>query len=144
VIGDYWAEISDGDPRGRAMLDRHYSARRYKDGRRPRLFVGPGEKMVLMTPLSDALWVWRKFISDDGQEGVNCAVFRNEGQTLSSLLIQEACEWAWVRWPGERLYTYVNGKKIRSINPGCCFKEAGWRVCGKSKAGLMILELSPC
>lgn len=37
-----------------------------------------------------ALWVWRRFKSGDGQEGLNCAVFRNEGAVLSSDLILAA------------------------------------------------------
>lgn len=135
-----WFSIRDGDPIGQAMVNRHYSARHYKDGRNVKLFVGPGEKMVLLTADSMALFVWRKFISDDGQIGVNCAVFRNEGPVLSSILILEAEQLAWQRWPGERLYTYVNPHKIKSANPGYCFKKAGWSICGKSKRGLIILE----
>jgi hypothetical protein len=110
------------------------------DGRERKLFCGPGEKMVLLTEREDALFVWRKFIDDSGQQGVNCAIFRNESGILSSLLIREAMLHAWRRWPGERLYTYVNPRKIRSSNPGCCFKMAGWKVCGVSKGGLAILE----
>jgi len=135
-----WIPIADGDDRARGIYRRHYSARHYKDGRNPRLFVGPGEKMVLLTVGADALFVWRKFISDDGQKGVNCAVFRNEGTGLSSDLIREACEAAWQRWPDERLYTYVNPRRVRSTNPGCCFLKAGWQRCGTSKGGLVILE----
>jgi hypothetical protein len=139
-----WIPVRDGDARARALYLRHYSARHYRDGRRPKLFVGPGEKMVLLTPMCDALFVWRKFISDDGQRGINCAIFRNEGDVLSSELIHEACDLAWQRWPGERLYTYVNDGKIKSANPGYCFKRAGWRACGRNKSGkLTILELLP-
>lgn len=141
--GAHWYAIKDGAPRGRWLLNRHYSARHYKDGRQPRLFVGPGEKMVLMTSDGLALFVWRKFINDDGQEGVNCAVFRNEGPHLSSELILEAEQLAWSRWPGERLYTYVNPGKIKSSNPGYCFLMAGWKKCGASKGGLVILEKLP-
>lgn len=139
-----WYAIPDGSPRGRWMLNRHYSAIHYLH-KRPKLFVGPGQKMVLMTSDGSALFVWRKFIDRSGQTGVNCAVFRNEGPHLSSLLIREAEELAWQRWPGERLYTYVNAKKIRSTNPGYCFKMAGWRVCGETVAKkLVILEKLPC
>ena len=66
----------------------------------------------------------------DRQQGVNCAVFRNEGLLLSSDLIKQADEMAWERWPGERHYTYVNPRKVRSANPGYCFKKAGWVLCG--------------
>ena len=141
--GARWYAIKDGDPRGRWLLNRHYSARHYKDGRRNRLFVGPGEKMVLLTTDGLALFVWRKFLSDNGQQGVNCAVFRNEGPYLSSELIREAEQLAWTRWPGERLYTYVNPEKVRSSNPGYCFLMAGWKKCGVSKGGLVILEKLP-
>jgi hypothetical protein len=138
-----WFAILDGDPRGRDMLNRHYSARHYKDGRKPKLFIGPGEKMALMTTDCKALFVWRKFIDDSGQTGVNCAVFRNEGPELSSSLILEAEQLAWQRWPGERLYTFVAPKKIKSSNPGYCFKMAGWNECGKTRNGLVVLEKTP-
>lgn len=138
-----WIPVKDGDARALAIYRRHYSCRHYKDGRKPRLFVGPGEKGVLLTPRCDALFVWRKFIDKSGQQGVNCAVFRNEGPELSSNLIRLACEYAWLKWPGERLYTYVNPAAIKSKNPGFCFLEAGWQRCGVTKGDLVILECLP-
>ena len=138
-----WLPVRDGDARALGLYRRHYSRRHYADGRLPRLFVGPGEKMVLLTQGCDALFVWRKFIDASGQSGVNCAVFRNEGQRLSSDLIRDACEWAWRRWPAARLYTYVNSQRIRSSNPGYCFLQAGWQRCGLTKGGLLILERLP-
>jgi hypothetical protein len=141
VIDGYWLSTKDGDSRARWLFDRHYSRRRYRDRRSQKLFVGPGEKMVLLTQQCNALFIWRKFKSDDGQVGLNCAVFRNESQYQASLLILEAEALAQQRWPLEtRYYTYVNPRAIQSRNPGYCFKCAGWRVCGKSKGGLVILE----
>lgn len=149
--GNRWFSVKDGDPAAYALMRRHYSFQPYQDGRRQNLFnrnrylfVGPGEKMVLMTNDYKALFVWRKFIDKSGQEGVNCAVFRNEGPHLSSELILEAEQLAWHRWPGERLYTYVDASQVKSANPGYCFKKACWRSCGKSqKRGLHILEKLP-
>lgn len=135
-----WVEVKDGNDTARSIFDRHYSRYHYADGRKPRLFVGPGEKTVLVTPCAKSVFVWRKFISLNAQQGVNCAVFRNEGAGLSSLLILEAERIAWERWPGERLFTYVNPKRIKSTNPGYCFLKAGWRRCGTTKGGLVILE----
>jgi len=44
--------------------------------------------------------------------------------------------------PDERLYTFVNPRKIRSSNPGYCFLKAGWRKCGITKwQKLVILEI---
>lgn len=139
-----WFAVKDGDDVARFIYDRHYSRHHYKDGRKPKLFTGPGEKMVLITGEIDALFVWRKFISDDGQDGINCAVFRNESNKLSSSLILEAEKLAWDKWPGERLYTYVAPDKIRSTNPGYCFLKAGWQKCGVTKVNkLVILEKYP-
>lgn len=139
-----WIEVKDGNATGRALFHRHYSYKPYRDGRDPALYCGPGEKLVLLTPDARALFVWRKFNSADGQRGVNCAVFRNEGSGLASELITAAEEIAWKRWPGERLFTYVNPRKVRSRNPGYCFIRAGWRKCGATKARkLLIFEKLP-
>ena len=146
IASSTWEHVRDANPTALAMFHRHYSYKPYRDGRRPVHFVGPGEKMVLLTADARALFVWRKFISGDGQQGVNCAVFRNEGSIMgrSSHLIEQAMREAWDRWPGERLYTYVNPRKIRSSNPGFCFLLAGWRRCGLTKhRRLLILEVRP-
>jgi len=144
LFGDTWIELRDGNDSVRAIFDRHYSRNRYADGRRPLLFVGPGQKMVLMTPDARAIFAWRKFISGDGQQGVNCAIFRNEmprSKTDSSELVAAADALADLRWPGERHYTYVNPRAVQSSNPGYCFIKAGWRRCGITKWNrLLILE----
>ncbi len=148
-----WYEVTKFDPRVVGLYERHYSARAGVAivVRRQRGILSPGESMTLLTPDSRALFAWRKGIDDciPPQIGVNCAVFRNEGNILSSTLIKEACGLAWQRWPGERLYTYVNYKKIISAHPGYCFLMAGWDYQrGKSKliltkGGLYILEILP-
>lgn len=139
-----WLQRKDGDSEVRAIFDRHYSRTRYKDGRQPKLFVGPGQKMVLLTPCKRAIFVWRKFISGDGQLGVNCAIFRNEGAGLSSALLLDAMLLAWCRWPGERFYTYVKPAAVKSRNPGYCFKVAGFKRIGITKRHkLDILALEP-
>lgn len=141
ILGQRWYSILDGDPMGMALFERHYSSLKKRNEKGVRQFVGPGEKMVLMTTDGLALFVWRKFIDDSGQKGVNCAIFRNEGPHLSSSLIKEAVEIARNKWPRERLYTYVDADKIISPNPGYCFKMAGWRQIGKVKSGKIVLAL---
>jgi hypothetical protein len=146
-----WVETKDGNPIARAIFGRHYTYRPSRDqmslfwerNRNYGLFVGPGEKLVLLTPDASALFVWRKFRSDDGQQGVNCAVFRREGgEARASDLIREADAIACKRWPGERHYTYVNDRVVKSGNPGYCFLKAGWRRCGRTKSKrLVILEI---
>ena len=136
---DWWL-TKDGDRSVLALYERHYSAHQYRDGRVRRLFAGPGEKIVLRTAAGDAGFVWRSFISDAGEYGINCAFFRNESQALSSDLIRQADAIADACWSCRRHYTYVDQTKVRSRNPGFCFIRAGWRKCGVTGNGKLILE----
>jgi hypothetical protein len=136
-----WVEVKDGDSTARDIFRRHYSHRPYRDGRRPKLFVGPGFKMVLLTPCAKAIFVWRKYISHDGQVGINCAVFRNEGAGIASDLIRAADDIAFEQWPGERHFTYVNPKKVcRSRTPGRCFLKAGWKYVTNADGSRMMTK----
>jgi hypothetical protein len=144
MIDGAWLSSNKFDARALALYERHYSARRYADGRKRVQFVGPGEQMVLLTVCCRALFVWVRNTIErfDKQTGVNCAVFRNEGAGLSSDLVREADELAWQRWPNEpRHFTYVDASKIRpKRDPGRCFLRAGWQRAGQSKNGLVLLE----
>lgn len=139
---DVWVNVKDGNETALSIFLRHYTARQT---RKIRQFVGPGEKMVLLTPDARALFVWRlERYTLNGQVGANCSVFRNEGPHRSSDLIRKADLMAWERWPGERLYTYVDPNKTRhKRDPGRCFLRAGWRHHGWTKKGLRILEHLP-
>ena len=144
----HWYAISDQDPVAMSIYRRHYSRHAYQDGRR---HVGgvmpPGQHKFYMTCDGTAIFGWLRNVVEryDGQTGVLCSVFRNEGyaHARSSELIEEACEYAWQKWPGERLWTYVDPTKVTSRNPGYCFLMAGFRRCGTSKKGLLIFERLP-
>ena len=150
-----WIPTKDGDPRGLDLFRRHYSYNIKRDQLKfpfaewssDVLFVGPGEKVVLMTADSLALFAWRKErFRMDGQTGVNGAIFHNEGSSAgrSSELIAAANRAAWERWPGDRLFTHVDPSKVRhKRDPGRCFIRAGYRLCGVTKAGLLIFECLP-
>jgi len=80
------------------------------------------------------------------ETGVNCAVFRNEQSTCgrSSQLIAAAMNLAWERWPGERLFTFVDDKMVRhKRDPGRCFIRAGFTRCGISQSGKLVFEAFP-
>ncbi len=149
LLDAVWIEVKDGNDTAREIFSNHYSAaERLAVGKILRgaqlLFMGPGEKLALITPCALGLFGWRRFIDDSGQVGVNCCFFRNEGAGRSSDLIREADAIAWERWPGERLYTYVDPAKTRhKRDPGRCFLRAGWNYCGWTKSGLRILEIEP-
>lgn len=149
-VGDgAWLAVNRNDPRAFGLYRRHYS---FKKGARWRRrgntnVTGSGETMVLLTPECDALFIWLHNVVErlDKQDGVNCAVFRNEGDVLSSELIREADALAWARWPTyARHFTYVDpGEVRRKRDPGRCFRKAGWSVCGTSATGKVILERWP-
>jgi hypothetical protein len=135
-----WWATKDGDRDCLALYERHYSAHRYRDGRERRLFVGPGTKRVFRTWEGDACFAWREFIDDSGQDGICCCFFRNESSHRSSELIRQADAIADALWPHRRHYTQVDAAAVQSTNPGYCFLCAGWKRCGVTKSGLLVLE----
>ncbi len=149
----YWLPSWRADPRACALYRRHYSAvKNARPGRPLGEFMPPGETMVLLGADCQAVWGWSRSTVPryDRQEGVACTVFRNESAERSSDLVREASALAWQRWPGQRLFTYVDPTMIASANPGYCFKQAGWAhvrdAAGRptrSRRGLLLLECVP-
>jgi hypothetical protein len=138
-----WILTKDGDPACKKLYDEHYSKYHYADGRDPKLFIGPGEKLVLKTMCGNAMFAWRKFIDDSGQTGVNNAIFINHKDKSgfeSSFLILQAEKYAAHRWPGERLYTYVDPEKLSTSVLGWCYIRARWKRCGETKSGKLIFQ----
>lgn len=130
-----WFKVRDGDSRLRVFYNRHYSSR----GSSAAQIVGPGGKLVLLTHAIDALFAWRWFsdrcpLAPPG--GVNCAVFRNESQSLASRLIVAAEPLALEKWPAATaFYTYVDPAAVASSNPGYCFRRAGYGCVGVTAGG---------
>jgi hypothetical protein len=120
------------------LADRHYSRKKHGSAQ----FVGPGRQLVLRDALGDIVFAWLWAYDNmrlDGQTGYNCTIFRNESSRRSSEVILEAEQAAIRRWGPNRMFTYINSMKIRSPNPGYCFKVAGWRYAGQSQTGLHLL-----
>ena len=127
------------DDEMRQLADRHYSRRTVG----ARQFCYSGRKIVLRDAAGLVLFVWMfpdPTMRMDSQIGFNCAIFRNESQRRSSEIILEAETFCVQRWGEGRAYTFVDPKRIRSVNPGYCFKLAGWQHCGFTKSGKHILE----
>ncbi len=121
------------------LADRHYSRRTIG----ARQFCYSGRKLVLRDAGGLVLFVWMypdATMRMDGQEGYNCAIFRNESTRRSSEIILEAEGFALAKWGPNRCYTYVDPRRIASKNPGYCFKVAGWRYVRVSKSGQHLLE----
>ena len=140
-----WHVTSKRDLAALVFAGRHYTHR----GQNGLDFLPPGESLVLVSNEFDAAFAWwRTKFPWNSLLGWYCALFRNEGPTLSSELILEA-EMVLVtfhvdaaRCP-DGMLTYVEDAKVRSTNPGCCFKKAGWRRIGRSADGLKTLLQKP-
>ena len=126
------------DDEMRQLADRHYSRRTVG----ARQFLYSGRKLVLRDAAGLVLFGWMFPDPEkrmDDQTGYNCAIFRNESARRSSDIILEAEVWAVMKWGPNRFYTYVDPSKIRSSNPGYCFKVAGWHFVRRTADGKHLL-----
>ncbi len=126
------------DDECRQLADRHYSRRTIG----AKQFCYSGRKLVLRNAEGTVLFVWMNpdpTMRMDGQTGYNCAIFRNESDRKSSDIILEAERWAFEKWGPDRMYTYIDAGKVKSVNPGYCYKCAGWQYVGLSKGGKHLL-----
>lgn len=125
-----WQVRTKGDRAACALADRHYSRQRVG----ARQLGPPGRLLVLVTPCEQAVWVthWPDpKLALDGLDSWRCTIFRNEGAGRSSDLILAAMSLTaslWVGRPRDGWVTWIDRTKIRSANPGYCFKRAGWWV----------------
>lgn len=148
LVDGCWFAVKQTDPRVVALYRDHYSSlKKPSEVYRRHGITGPADTLTMLTRDGSAGWLWTKQEQrDDGQRGVNCAFFHRTAHCpwLASELVREADELAWGMWPGARHFTFVDPKKTRKKrDPGRCFRKAGWRPCGTSKGGLVILERLP-
>lgn len=142
IVGEGLVRTTHFDDEMRQLADRYYSRRTIG----ARQFAYSGRKLVLRDAAGLVLWVWMypdPTMRMDHQVGYNCAIFRNETERRSSEIVLEAEGHAFAKWGPNRLYTYVDPRKIASVNPGYCYKIAGWKYIGLSKSGLHLLEKYP-
>lgn len=144
-----WAKVTKFDPRSAALADRHYSRRKVGSPQ----FMPPGQTLVLLTDDEAAVFGWWRpdpssgIKAMNGLDGWTCTIFRNESLAYrSSTLILAAEEMlvaqGWDIGP-DGFITYVWDKKVKSANPGYCFKLAGYKVRGRSADGKKTLLIKP-
>ncbi|HLV20137.1 MAG TPA: hypothetical protein VKZ49_04615 [Polyangiaceae bacterium] len=135
-----WTLTHKGDRECVALADRHYSRRKVGSPQ----FMPPGQTIVLRA--AGAVWGWWRpapqsgIRAMNGLDGWTCTIFRNERSDLhlSSAMVVAAEEFLTDCGP-DGLITYVWDSRVRSHNPGCCFKAAGYRVTGRSADGRKTL-----
>lgn len=148
TLARYWIPVPKFSPVGAALADRHYSRRKVGSPQ----FMPPGQTLVLLLPSENAVFGWWRPHPESGITAMNrldgwtCTIFRNESRLLSSDLILDA-EHA-LRESGrgcgpDGMLTYVFDRKVASVNPGYCFKRAGWRARGRSADGKKTLLWKP-
>lgn len=151
-----WRLSSSSDPAALAIVDGtdrcighgpHYSRRTPGS----KTFTGVGREVVLVHESLLAVWAVvyqqvpapRGSGASRGRTGAKNArphlwrnmMFRNLGAGLSSALIRSAVASTYTAWldrygclPGERMRTEVDIARVKSRNPGYCYKMAGWSV----------------
>jgi hypothetical protein len=144
----YWQLSNRANRVAAALADRHYT--RQTPGSRQ--FVPPGRCIVLLTSSHDALWVsswpFAEYVKHQWAGAWMCSLFRNEASDryLSSELIRQAVSVTRFIWdipPSLGMVTFVDTAKVRSVNPGYCYKQAGFHQVGLTKGGLVALQLLP-
>ncbi len=125
------------DPECVVLADKHYSRQSHGSPQ----FMPPGRTLILRNSEGTVVFGWlHQMQCDDGQDGYNCTIFRNESARRSSEIILEAEQMVYAQWGLARLFTYIHASSVKSCNPGFCFKMAGWQLCGQSKSGKLLLE----
>lgn len=139
-----WQRVGKFDPRTAALADRHYSRRKVGSPQ----FMPPGQTVILLSHDEQAVFGWWRphpdsgISSMNGLDGWTCTIFRNESPTLSSAMIFDgelALYQAGYDIGPDGLLTYVWDSRVRSTNPGFCFKKAGWKCIGRSADGRKTL-----
>lgn len=142
-----WALSWRADPRVRALADRHYNRQSVGAAQ----FVPPGRCVVLVTPTADAAWItswpFAEYVQHEwGGAWIN-SLFRREAGALASDLILDAVAATLAIWPEPPelgMVTFVDAFKTRrKRDPGRCYRRAGFKHVGYTKAGLYAFQLLP-
>lgn len=147
MIEQMWHTSWRADPRAAALADRHYNRQKVGSPQ----FVPPGRCVVLRTPEKDAFWItswpFAEYVKHAWPGAWICSAFRNESGHLSSELIREALAATLSIWPVPPdlgMVTFVDRSKTRpKRDPGYCYLMAGFQRVGKTKGGLIALQLLP-
>jgi hypothetical protein len=141
-----WRLSNRADPTARKIADRHYNRQHVGAAQ----FVPPGRCVVLLATTGPALWVtswpFAEYVRHAWAGAWVNSCFRNEGAGLSSNLIRDAISatrWKWEP-PPLGMITFVDAGKVRhKRDPGRCYLRAGFERVGKTKGGLIALQMTP-
>ncbi|MEU5668970.1 hypothetical protein ABZ749_01105 [Micromonospora sp. NPDC047753] len=142
-----WRRSYRADPRALPLADRHYNRQKVGSPQ----FVPPGSCVVFLTDNADAVWVTSnpiaQFVKHEWAGAWMNSLFRREPECeyLASDLILTAVAATRAHWPDVPplgMVTFVDPEKTRrKRDPGRCYRRAGFRHVGFTKAGLYALQL---
>ena len=142
-----WIRSHRADAQVVPLADRHYNRQKIGSPQ----FAPPGRCLVLKTAGLDAFWItswpYAEYVKHAWAGAWVCSAFRNESEHLSSELIREAVAATLDNYgpaPDLGMITFVDTKKTRKKrDPGRCYLRAGFKNVGKTKGGLIALQLLP-
>lgn len=140
-----WKLSFRADSDVRLLADRHYNRQSVGSPQ----FVPPGRCLVFKTECLRAAWVtsWPLYVRHAWPGAWVNSFFRNEGAGLASELIREAVGATLTFWhtpPSLGMVSFVDPKKVRrKRDPGRCYRKAGFRHVGFTKAGLWVYQMLP-
>jgi hypothetical protein len=150
-----WRKSFRADRRALPLADRHYNRQSVGSPQ----FVPPGRCYVLLSENepADALWVtsWPKaeYVKHAWAGAWMNSMFRREGKQLpqASDLIRLAVAHTLAHWPEPPdlgMVTFVDERhtgrrRSRRKDPGECYRQAGFRHVGFTKAGLWAFQMLP-
>ena len=142
-----WRLSWRADPAARVIADRHYNRQKVGSPQ----FVPPGGCVVLLA--DGALWVtstpFAQYVKHAWAGAWVNSLFRNERPDLylsSDLIMQAVAATLAVVGPAPELgiVSFVDaGKTKAKRDPGRCYRRAGWKHVGFTKAGLWAFRLAP-
>jgi hypothetical protein len=157
----HWRYSTSGkyDVDGVRLVRGHYSRRKPNSPQ----FMPPGETIVLVNSERTAVWGWwrphpsSKIVAMNGRDGWTCSVFSyhppqaTRPLLASELVLDAERALAALERDGltaapcgpDGMLTYVDARKVRSSNPGYCYKLVGWVRVGRAKKASKPLLWKP-
>lgn len=147
-----WCYSDRCDPAARRLADRHYNRQSIGAVN----FVPPGSCVVFLTKCGRAFWVtsapYAEYVRHAWAGAWVCSAFRSEGAGQASELIRRAVAATLAYYgtpPSLGMITFINREKVKPTMVrgvptwGWTYKKAGFVEVGKTKGGLMALQLLP-
>lgn len=110
LIGEYWTETLSNDPIIRAELKRIGLSKYLRQSRADLTMLGKNKRLVLRYLNGEAFSIWEKKLLAPRQNVISCVLFINNSQKSTKDLLDEAMEFARLRWLDYSYYVNVTPK----------------------------------